>query len=286
MVRSWEESGAIARLTKELADWPGVVLNSHKSAGQLYHKLAFLADIGITHSDPGMPRVIDRIFQFTSEEGPFQLVTRPFNPGGEPQAERRAWALCDAPSIVCSLARMGLSNDPRVLKARDYLLELARPNGFPCAVSKELGNWRGPGKKTDPCPYATLLMLKLISVYPDLIESRAAQDSVECLLHLWENSRTLKPYIFYMGTDFRKLKAPFIWYDILHVADTLSYFPQARTDPRYRDMISHITAKAGPDGRYTPESVWQAWKEWDFGQKKVPSDGLTWLIDRMIRRIL
>jgi hypothetical protein len=28
------------------------VLNSHKSAGQLYHKLAFMAELGITKEDP------------------------------------------------------------------------------------------------------------------------------------------------------------------------------------------------------------------------------------------
>lgn len=35
-------------LIKELQEWPGLVLSSHKSAGQLYHKLAFLADLGLT----------------------------------------------------------------------------------------------------------------------------------------------------------------------------------------------------------------------------------------------
>ena len=35
-------------LLEELQNWPGTVIASHKSAGQLYHKLAFLADMGLT----------------------------------------------------------------------------------------------------------------------------------------------------------------------------------------------------------------------------------------------
>ena len=31
----------------ELAGWPGTVIASHKSAGQPFHKLAFLADLGL-----------------------------------------------------------------------------------------------------------------------------------------------------------------------------------------------------------------------------------------------
>ena len=43
----------VVGLVRELQGWPGVVLNSHKSAGQLYHKLKFLADIGICWDAPG-----------------------------------------------------------------------------------------------------------------------------------------------------------------------------------------------------------------------------------------
>ena len=45
-----------------------------------------------------------------------------------------------------------------------------------------------------------------------------------------------------------------------------------------------LLAKAGADGRYTPESVWTAWKDWEFGQKKEPSPWLTLLVDRIERR--
>ena len=42
------EDQKIQVLLQELKDWPGEVLNSHKSASQPFHKLSFIADIGLT----------------------------------------------------------------------------------------------------------------------------------------------------------------------------------------------------------------------------------------------
>ena len=58
--------------------------------------------------------------------------------------------------------------------ATHHLAGLVRGNGWPCAVSKELGNFRGPGRKDDPCPFANLAMLKA------LIRVDGWRDSPEC----------------------------------------------------------------------------------------------------------
>lgn len=63
----------VQELIKELQVWPGLVLSSHKSAGQLYHKLAFLADLGLTDADDGIPQIISSVKAHHSEEGLFQL---------------------------------------------------------------------------------------------------------------------------------------------------------------------------------------------------------------------
>jgi len=275
----------IQSILNELQSWPGQVLNSHKSAGQFYHKLSFLADTGIQHTLPEIRNVIHKIFEHKSEEGIFQLPTNiPVHFGGTGE-DQYAWALCDAPIILYSLAKMGLYSDPTVLKAKEYLLKLGRDNGYPCTVSKELGKFRGPGRKDDPCPYATMIMLKLMSFYITDRESDFADKSVDSLLTLWEQSNTRHPYMFFMGTDFRKLKAPFIWYDILHLADILSNFRKARNDQRFQQMIKIIESKAAPDDRFIPESEWKAWKEWEFGQKKLPSAWLTFLVYRIRQRM-
>lgn len=275
----------IQDIIDELQDWPGAVLNSHKSASQLYHKLSFLADLGVKAEDEGMKKIISKIKSSQSKDGLFQLPTRiPEHFGGSGR-EELAWALCDAPISAYSLAMLGLKDDPDVRRGLGYLLGLVRGNGWPCKVSENLGKFRGPGKKDDPCPYVNLIMVKLIALFDEHRDGREARAGVECLLGLWNESLEKHPYMFFMGTDFRKLKAPFIWYDILHAADVLSRYPYARSDRRLLDMLNIIHSKADSSGIYTPESVWTAWKGWDFAQKKEPSAWLTFLVLRIDKRL-
>ena len=63
----------IQAIIKELSVWPWKVISSHKSAGQAFHKLTFLADLGIRANDPGMDGIIGPILDHQAEEGPFQL---------------------------------------------------------------------------------------------------------------------------------------------------------------------------------------------------------------------
>jgi hypothetical protein len=275
----------VKSLLSELADWPGAVLNSHKSASQPFHKLAFIADLGLNVDDPPVKKIVQKVMKHQSRQGPFQLPTNvPVHFGGSGKDEW-AWALCDAPVILSSLIQMGMDTDPRVQTAVEYLNALLRENGWPCAVSPELGKFRGPGRKEDPCPYATLVMLNVLAGVPALQKSRPAKIGVETLLALWEASTEKHPYMFFMGTDFRKLKAPLFWYDILHVLDVLSRFEWARKDKRFQKMLGVVESKANDDGQFVPESVWMAWKDWDFNQKKVPSRGLTFFVQRILKRV-
>ena len=271
-------------LLEELQQWPGTVLASHKSAGQLYHKLAFLADMGLTTADDDIATIIKKVMEQRSEEGLFQLpMNIPVHFGGTGK-DTWAWALCDAPLVMYSVVKMNAA-DTETRKGIDFLLSLKRENGWPCAVSKEQGKFRGPRRKDDPCPYVNLIMLQLLTLFPEHKKSLAARTGVECLLNCWETSKERHPYMFYMGTDFRKLKAPFIWYDILHVADVLSQFDFALKYPSFTEMLEIINLKADKDGLFMPESVWKAWEGWDFGQKTKLSSWLTFLVCRINKRV-
>lgn len=275
----------IKSLLNELQNWPGEITNSHRNVSLLYHKLTFLADLGLTNDDRQVKEITKKIFEHISEEGLFQVkmnIPKHFGGTGEDQW---AWALCDAPLLVYSLSKLGLSENMKVKNATGFLINLARENGYPCVVSKELGKFRGPGRKDDPCPYATLVMLKLISLNEDLKKSQYAKNSISSLFKMWENSRISHPYMFYMGTDFRKLKAPLFWFDILHVADTLSNFDYVTKNKHFIEMNHIIMSNKNNDGKFVPQSEWRAWKNWDFGQKKLPSAWLTFLIYRMQKRI-
>lgn len=275
----------IKALLAELSNWPGTVLNSHRSASQSFHKLEFIADLGLNINDPPVKKIVDKVMKHQSKQGPFQLpMNIPTHFGGSGKDEW-AWALCDAPVILASLIQMGRRADPRVQTAIEYLENRVRENGWPCTVSPELGKFRGPGRKDDPCPYGTLVMLKVLAHMPEFRDSKSAKFGVEALLSLWDESKDKHPYMFFMGTDFRKLKAPLFWYDILHVLDVLSHFEWARKDKRFKQMLKIVETKADGDGRYIPESVWTAWRDWDFSQKKVASKGLTFFVQRILKRV-
>ena len=85
-------------------------------------------------------------------------------------------------------------------------------------------------------------------------------------------------------SDFRKLKAPALWYDIISVADCLSQFESVKDDKRFLEMLAVIEDKMDNNFRFTPESVYLKCKDWDFGQKNEPSPWLTYLCLRILER--
>jgi hypothetical protein len=270
---------------EELTAWPGGALKRHNDASHSLHKLVFLADLGLLSSDPVLQPILENILAHQSEEGAFQIIVNiPARFGGSGEDEWR-WMLCDAPSILFALLRFGLGQNPRIQKAAGHLAGLVRENGWPCAAASELGKFRGPGRVGDPCPYANLIALKALAHSDAWRGSEACRTGAEAVLSLWEQRRERKPYLFGMGTDFARLKAPLIWYDLLHVLDVLSQFPWLRNDRRLQEMAALLASKVDPQGRFTPESVWMAWKGWEFAQKKEPSRWVTLIAHRTFQRL-
>ncbi len=272
-------------LLSELSGWPGPALKRHNDAAHLLPKLVFLADIGLDKNDPGIDSIIAHILKRRSDEGAFQVLANISPHYGGTGSDQLTWMLCDTPSILYALIKLGLQNDFTVQSAAQHLAGLAFDHGFTCTVAPELGKFHGPGRKADPCPYATLISLKALAQLPEYHDAPVCKTAAESLLTLWQQRKERKPFLFGMGTDFAKLKLPFIWYDVLHVAEVLSLFPSLHQDPRFREMLAVIKSQVGSDGLYTPSSVWKAWSAWDFGQKKVPSPFLTFFIYRLLDRV-
>lgn len=275
----------IISLLADVQNWEHILLKRHNDASHPIHKLSFLADIGISPHEPSIQSVINKIFRHRSEEGPFQVLSNyPTNFGGS-GLDEWLWCLCDAPLILYILIKFGFGNSEIVLSAVKHLNSLIRENGWPCASCKSLGKFRGPGKKSDPCPYANLLMLKTNAIINDPAYEENINVGIETILGLWEHSREKWPYLFKMGSDFRKLKVPFIWYDILHVLDVLSQYKQIHSDPRFQSMLNVVRSKTGQDFRFTSESILTKWKGWEFCQKREPSMWVTFSILQILRRV-
>jgi hypothetical protein len=274
----------VQEMVQLAATWPGYPLKRHNDAKHPLHVLALLADLGLQADDPGIAPVIEAVLAHQSFEGPFETVVLIPKAFGGSDAEAWTWMLCDAPLLVYALARFGLADHPAVQQAINHLLSLKQDNGWRCAACSSLGEkFKGPGRRDDPCPYANLLMLRAMAALPDFLDSDAARTGAEMLLWHWAHRSESKLFLFGIGTDFRKLKYPLVWYDILHVTDTLSRFPFTGEDSRLNEMRQVILEKQDEQGRFTPESVWMAWKQWDFGQKREPSPWLTLTAWRIIK---
>jgi len=198
----------IRQYLNDVADFNSILVTNHKNPDLPIHKLLFLFDIGLDSNVTEINIAIQKILLNRNEDLiPRSMTNVPKHFGGSGK-DTLAWALCDAPLMLYALLRGGVDYESQVKPGVEYIIRLYRNNGFPCTVSKELGNFRGPGRKTDCCPYATLIILKLISIIPKLKQSQLANSIIDVLLGLWEESQQQHPYMFYMGNDFRKIKAP------------------------------------------------------------------------------
>jgi hypothetical protein len=193
--------------------------------------------------------------------------------------------LCDTPTILHALIQFRYGDHPAVEKAQKHLAGIIRENGWPCAADPSLGKFRGPGRKGDPCPYANLIAVKALFAGGGNGYAEALNTGVEMLLNHWKNQGDRKIYMFGIGTTYRRLKYPFIWYDILHVLDILSRIPAVHSDSRFKEMLKVLIDSQEEDGRFKAGSVWKAWKEWGFGQKREPSPWITLLALRILKRV-
>ena len=268
-----------------LTNFHNKIVKNHKDPDLSIHKLLFLLDIGFDTDIPEIESAVNQIMSHKDKNGVYQSLTNiPTHYGGKGE-DVFGWCLCDAPLLLLALLKAKIDYHQHIKQGVEHLSSLYKEHGFPCSVSEEHGTFRGPGRKGDCCPYATLIMLKLFSEIDECRNSDIVKGGVDVILSLWENSLERHPYMFYMGTDFRKLKAPAMWYDIVSVTDCFSKFDFVKTDSRFCEMIDLIKKKQDADGLFTPESVYQKFKGWDFGQKKTPSPYLAYLCERIFRRV-
>lgn len=267
------------------ATWPGYALKRHNDANHTIYKFSTLADFGVQASDPGLTPGIDAIMNHQSGEGAYQTVVhipKAFGGSGE---DLWTWVLCDTPTLLYTLLAMGLGHHSQVQIAVQHLAGLVDDNGWRCVASPELGKFKGPGRRSDPCPIATLCALKALSLVPEYQDSHETRVGTELLLNHWKKKFDHKLFLFGTGTDFRKLKYPYIWYDILHVVEVLSRFPYLYEDKRFQEMAKTITDQADENRRYTANSMYMTWKGWSFANKKEPSPWLSFLVLRILKRI-
>ncbi len=130
-----------------------------------------------------------------------------------------------------------------------------------------------------------LNILMLLAEYEEYINEPKIEGAISLILEHWRRQdEKWRPYGFGIGSNFKKLKYPEPKYGILRVLDVLSRYPYAVKQVEFNDMLAFVVQKAKKH-QYRAESVSKMFSEFDFGQKKEPSRWITFLINRIEKRV-
>ncbi|WP_432664292.1 hypothetical protein R9X47_27660 [Wukongibacter baidiensis] len=244
----------------------------YTKTGNAYWDLFFLADIGLTIDELNLEKEIDQILDLQRPDGTF--VT---------QENIRPNYFCIPTILMSSIVKMGYKNDSRLDKYIEIILETQRlDGGWHCAKSRAKGQKL---QDTESCPMDNLNILMLLSQYEEYRNDKRFEGAIDLLLNHWyRKDENWRPYGFGVGKDFKKLKYPAIKYGILRVLDVLSLFPYAIKSRGFNEMLEFVQQRAD-NGKYFAESVVKSYAEFDFGQKKEPSRWITFLVNRIEKRI-
>jgi hypothetical protein len=236
----------------------------YTEAGKAYWDLFFLADIGLSVSDCKLENEAEAIFRFQSADGTFTIP---------PNVKDNYF--CMSAILVSSLAKMGYRDDPRVAKYIRAALSSQMPGGGWDCYGETMG-------VLESCPMDDMNILMLLGQYEQHINNPGLYGAIDCLLEHWEDGEHL--YGFGVGKRFRNLQYPAVKYGILRVLDVLSLFPHAIESKSFKNMLDFVRAKAS-GGKYTAEDSEPAYADFDFGLKFELSRWITFLINRVEKRV-
>ncbi|MBN2351112.1 MAG: hypothetical protein JXD23_00980 [Spirochaetales bacterium] len=239
---------------------------------KMYWELFFLADIGFTIKDVSLEKEAESIYGLQSPDGKFVTME-----GMKPDY------FCIPAILLTALKKMEFDDRGRLDRFIDLVLDSQRlDGGWHCAAQRAKG---GKLEDSESCPMDNQNILMLLGQFDEYRNDPRFKGAVDLILGHWDKrGEKRRPYGFGIGTDFRKLKYPAVTYGILRVLDALSLFPYAGKSKSFKSMLGEVRSKA-KSGRYCAESIVKAFSDFDFGQKSEPSRWITFIVNRIEKRI-
>ncbi|MFC1964408.1 hypothetical protein ACFLWG_00145 [Chloroflexota bacterium] len=237
---------------------------SAETTGNAYWDLFFLADIGFAAGDLNLNHYLDGILNRQSKDGTYSLYHGMAH-----------YYFCLSAILIATIAKMGYRDDTRVKRFVQTVWNARCRDG----------GWHCEGWEKTGCPMDNLNILMLLGQYEQYINNPECNEAVDLLLKHWERrGEGWRKDGFGIGRRFMSLEYPAIKYGILRVLDVLSLFPSVTKKPGFKTMLNFVQEKS-TDGRYFAETTSDAYKDFDFGQKKEPSRWITFLISRVEKRV-
>jgi hypothetical protein len=268
----------VQALIDELPTTLGEDAQGHHSPHFLPNRLNLLADMGLTAGDDErLDAVLEALLERRDRSGRFRApdATRPKPDAGS--------LLCDSNAITDVLLRFGLGEDVRVKKAVARLIsdsEATLQGGGWCCVPEKRPLFRVGAPQLHACPQITLEGLRVLARLPSSARPTNAKQIACTPLEVWRRRVDERPYEFGHGYQFKTVKWPSFWYDVLAVVTTLGRFPAVWSGPDASPADARAMAElaaclisynVGPEGRVTPKRVHRGYERFSFGVKTGPS---------------
>ncbi len=190
------------------------------------------------------------------EDGRFQI------------APKSAIYPCHTANVARALCRLGYTNDNRLIKTFNHLLEIQHVDGgWRCNTYKF-----GRGEETAfSNPGTTLAALDAFRFSPFFNKDERLDKAVESLLSHWETRKPLGPCHYGIGTLFMKVEYPFFRYNLFFYVYALSFYERAKNDTRFLEALNVLKSKL-VDGKIVVENPNGKLANFAFCKKGEPSD--------------
>jgi len=271
-IKSFPIEGIIKWLLESEEGFQSITNGTASYKKEAFWYLYFLADIGFTSSDLEIEDELLTLIKLENENNRF-IFSKEMKPD----------YFCISSILLNAIVRMSSTCKEEIRPHIEMILSKQRlDGGWHCAKNRAVGKKL---ENTESCPMDNLNILMLLSQYEAYRNDSRLNGAIDLLLSHWERkSEVWRPYGFGIGTQFLKLRYPEAKYGILRVLDVLSYYPYAIKSPSFQSMYSYVIDKQ-VNGKYIAESIVKAFSDFDFGQKKVESRWITFLIERIAKRI-
>ncbi len=234
--------------------------------------LGILHELGVGPDHEAVKGGLDLILGACREDGRIRVAPKsPLYP-------------CYTAEAARMLCRFGLKANQSVQRTVSYLIGGAH----------ESGGWRcnftrfGRGPETESAnPGATLYVLDTLRFFPDLRRgSETVGKAVNSLLDHWDIRKPTGPCHHGIGSLFLQVEFPFFRYNLFYYVYVLSFFDQAKRDPRFEAALDALTSKLNEAGRLVVERPHRALKGLKFCEKNRPSKLATARYEEIRRNLI
>jgi hypothetical protein len=267
---------SIKKIVNELKDSQGLTAlktGTLSYKGKVYWDLFFMADIGLTVKDLHLEKEAKEIYELQLSDGTF-ITAKDMKPN----------YFCIPTILLSSLKKMNYYDKLKLQRFIQLIFKSQRlDGGWHCAKQRAVGQRL---QDTESCPMDNLNILLLLSQFEEYRKQAKLNGAIDLLLTHWDKqNEKWRPYGFGIGTEYKKLKYPAVTYGILRILDVLSMFPYAVKSKSFKDMMNYVRGKS-KNGMFYAESIVKYYSDFDFGQKKQPSRWITFLINRIEKRVI